>query len=261
MTIMRHPDRPSDSTWTILSDFATGSAQLKPEHKTWLDRYAVRTLTAPQPGWVLLRGFAGGAGETDADRALSNRRAGEAMKSLLANPLIDPRHIVVVDARGEDGPGPQEADDSGRWRSVEVRITPERPAVARQQAVAPALIERVLERVWLIDRAEGEDAGAAESSEPEVDEDGWTVFKRDEREMVEMPPVLRQTHHAYRVVEIHVTQDAVTEEDAPKDRCVVHYVWGVAPTNVRLFNRSEPVQILTLAQARAWMVNPAQFLL
>jgi len=259
MTIVRHPDRPSDSNWAILADFATGNAQLKPEHRAWLDQHAVRTLTAPQPGWVLLRGFAGGAGENDADRALSNRRAGEALNCLLMNPLVDPRHIVVADARA--GAGAVAGDDSDRWRSVEVRITPEKPAVVQQLAVAPKLVERVLERAWLIDRAADEESGAAESKEPEVDEDGWTIFKRDEREMIEMPSVLRQTHHAYRVVEIRVTQEPVLEEDIPKDRCVVHYVWGVAPTNVRLFDRSEPVRILTLAQARAWMVNPSQFLL
>lgn len=258
MTILRHPDRPSDSNWAILADFATGSSQLRPEHRAWLDQHAVRTLTAPQPGWVSIRGFAGRTGENNADEALSNRRASEAVDYLLANPLTDPRHIVAVDARGEAGPGPDEADDSERWRAVEVRMTPARPAVARQQAVASKLLERVLERSWLVDPVVGE--GAEADSEPEVDAEGWTIFRRDEREMRETAPVLRQTHHAYRVIEIHVTQETVTDEEAIMDRCVVRYVWGVAATNVRLFNRSRPVEILTLAQARAWMVNPGQLL-
>lgn len=254
MTILRHPDRPADSNWAVLADFATGSAQLRPEHRAWLDKHAFRALTAPQPGWVFIRGFASSTGESNADEALSNRRASEAVDYLLANPLTDPRHIVAMDARGEDGPGPGATDNSGA--AVEVRITPARPAVARQQAVTPKLIERVLERIWLVEPAAGDEA----DREPVVDDEGWTIFKRDEREMRETAPALRQTHHAYRVTEIHVTQETVTDKEVTMDRCVVHYVWGVAATNVRLFNRSRPVEILTLAQARMWMVNPGQLL-
>lgn len=261
MTILRHPDRPSDTNSAILADFISGSWQLKPEHRTWLDQHAIRSLTASQPGWVFIRGFSSRAGESNVDQALSNRRAGEAMNYLLANPLTDPRHIIAVDARGEDGSGPDEQDDSARWRAVEVTITPARRPVARQLAVAPKLVERVFERSWLIDPAMSGESDTAEDSEAESDDSGWTIVRRHVvPDMSETTPVLRHTQQAYRVIEIHVTQDTVTDDAATMDRCVVRYVWGVAATNVRLFNRSRSVEILSLTQARSWIENPSQHL-
>src|SRR5437868_6427603 len=111
---------PQDS---IAVNFRLGSAILNPDAKTKLDAIATKALNAK--GYVLeVTGYADATGNTDRNRALSQRRADAVIRYLVENHQIPLRRIVTPYGFGESNPVADNKTRAGRAenRRVEVKV-------------------------------------------------------------------------------------------------------------------------------------------
>src|SRR5437763_3189678 len=111
---------PQDS---IAVNFRLGSAILNPDAKTKLDAIATKALNAK--GYVLeVTGYADATGNTDRNRALSQRRADSVIRYLVENHQIPLRRIVTPYGFGESNPVADNKTRAGRAenRRVEVKV-------------------------------------------------------------------------------------------------------------------------------------------
>src|SRR5437762_785194 len=111
---------PQDS---IAVNFRLGSAILNPDAKTKLDAIATKALNAK--GYVLeVTGYADATGNTDRNRALSQRRADSVIRYLVENHQIPLRRIVTPYGFGESNPVADNKTREGRTenRRVEVKV-------------------------------------------------------------------------------------------------------------------------------------------
>ena len=111
---------PQDS---IAVNFRIGSSILNPDAKTKLDAIATKALNAK--GYVLeVTGYADSTGNTDRNRALSQRRADAVIRYLVENHQIPLRRIVTPYGFGESNPIADNKTREGRAenRRVEVKV-------------------------------------------------------------------------------------------------------------------------------------------
>ena len=111
---------PQDS---IAVNFRLGSAILNSDAKTKLDAIATKALNAK--GYVLeVTGYADATGNTDRNRALSQRRADAVIRYLVENHQIPLRRIVTPYGFGESNPVADNKTRQGRAenRRVEVKV-------------------------------------------------------------------------------------------------------------------------------------------
>src|SRR5258706_1211139 len=111
---------PQDS---IAVNFRLGSAILNADAKTKLDAIATKALNAK--GYVLeVTGYADATGNTDRNRALSQRRADAVIRYMAANHQIPLRRIVTPYGFGESNPVADNKTREGRTenRRVEVKV-------------------------------------------------------------------------------------------------------------------------------------------
>src|SRR5256884_4778186 len=111
---------PQDS---IAVNFRIGSSILNPDAKTKLDAIATKALNAK--GYVLeVTGYADSTGNTDRNRALSQRRADAVIRYLVENHQIPLRRIVTPYGFGESNPVADNKTREGRAenRRVEVKV-------------------------------------------------------------------------------------------------------------------------------------------
>src|SRR2546429_417588 len=111
---------PQDS---IAVNFRLGSAILNADAKTKLDAIATKALNAK--GYVLeVTGYADSTGNTDRNRALSQRRADAVIRYLVENHQIPLRRIVTPYGFGESNPVADNKTREGRAenRRVEVKV-------------------------------------------------------------------------------------------------------------------------------------------
>ena len=111
---------PQDS---IAVNFRLGSSILNPDAKTKLDAIATKALNAK--GYVLeVTGYADSTGNTDRNRALSQRRADAVIRYMVENHQIPLRRIVTPYGFGESNPIADNKTREGRAenRRVEVKV-------------------------------------------------------------------------------------------------------------------------------------------
>ena len=65
MAVIPHPSSSTNPNHVLLTDFQTNSHVLRQDHQDWLDRTAIPALTATNPAWLFVRGFASRLGEND----------------------------------------------------------------------------------------------------------------------------------------------------------------------------------------------------
>lgn len=103
-----------------LCNFVTAQSFLLRSHENWLDssvRPAVSRLDGP---WIDLLGYASRLGSADFNRKLSFRRC-EAAKAWISE-YSDRSNFEIVWAKGEEESGPEEENNDGYWRAVEVYV-------------------------------------------------------------------------------------------------------------------------------------------
>jgi OOP family OmpA-OmpF porin len=111
---------PQDTTSV---NFRVGSSVLNPDEKTKLDAIATKALNAK--GYVLeVAGFADATGNTERNRALSQRRADAVIRYLVEQHQIPLRRIVQPYGYGESNPIADNKTRDGRAqnRRVEVKV-------------------------------------------------------------------------------------------------------------------------------------------
>src|SRR5207248_3701726 len=109
---------PQDS---IAVNFRIGSSILNPDAKTKLDAIATKALNAK--GYVLeVTGYADSTGNTDRNRALSQRRADAVIRYLVENHQIPLRRIVTPYGYGEMNPVAENTSKEGRAQNRRVEI-------------------------------------------------------------------------------------------------------------------------------------------
>lgn len=107
-----------------LCNIPTSTARLLPAHLKYLDEI-VKTLSAMQGPWVDLIGYASRSGDPNYNMLLSGQRI-DAVKKYLSSRV---RGINFQQQRrmGESESGPNERDNSGYWRAVEIFVYGTKP--------------------------------------------------------------------------------------------------------------------------------------
>src|SRR5256714_8404677 len=106
---------------SIAVNFRLGSAILNADAKTKLDAIATKALNAK--GYVLeVTGFADATGNTDRNRALSQRRADAVIRYLVENHQIPLRRIVTPYGFGESNPVADNKTREGRAENRRVEV-------------------------------------------------------------------------------------------------------------------------------------------
>lgn len=109
--------------WKIaarLCNFVTAQAFLLPRHQEWLDTNLKPTLRSLKGPWVDLIGYASRIGSTQFNQDLSERRC-KAVRDHVAKYQSDINFRFNVDlGKGESESGPDESDNSGYYRAVDL---------------------------------------------------------------------------------------------------------------------------------------------
>jgi outer membrane protein OmpA-like peptidoglycan-associated protein len=114
-----------DPVKTISVLFATGSSTLGPKGKAIIDEAAAWVRTQNTKGWVVaVVGFADTTGNTDANRALSERRSNAVIGYLVTKHNLPLQRLVQPFGYGESNPVADNTTDEGRAknRRVEIRL-------------------------------------------------------------------------------------------------------------------------------------------
>lgn len=126
-----------------LINFPTGSSELQPGHREWLQKVVVPAILARPNAWIDLYGFASKIGNSQANIALSKARATE-VKYFLGGQLAIrgesiERRVNIDFGFGEDHPAYKagESDNSPNWRAAEVLIFGTKPKIIRKPKVEP----------------------------------------------------------------------------------------------------------------------------
>jgi hypothetical protein len=103
-----------------LCNFKTNDSNLWPEHKTWLRDKVVPIVRDPQGVWIDVLAYASARGKAKSNKTLSDRRR-EAVIEFLKKESGNPNLPVNRNhAFGEEESGPDENDNSGYFRAVDV---------------------------------------------------------------------------------------------------------------------------------------------
>jgi hypothetical protein len=97
----------------------------------WLQQHAVRALQGDHPGWVFIRGYASRKYDANFNLGLSKLRA-QRVRDFLTGAGVAADRITGIEGVGEEWSTGGPADNSYRWRCVEVIVTPRpepRPSV------------------------------------------------------------------------------------------------------------------------------------
>lgn len=108
-----------------LCNFATGESFLLRKHQDFLDTDVARVIRTMQGPWVDLFGYASRAGNAQFNQALSSKRL-EAVKWRIAQYANNVKFQIQT-ALGETESGPNERNNDGYWRAVEVYVYGSRP--------------------------------------------------------------------------------------------------------------------------------------
>ena len=114
-----------DPVKTITVLFATGSSVLGPKGKATIDEAAAWVKTQNTKGWVVaVVGFADTAGQTEANRKLSERRANAVIGYLVQKHNLPLQRLVQPFGYGENKPVAENTTAEGRAknRRVEIRL-------------------------------------------------------------------------------------------------------------------------------------------
>jgi hypothetical protein len=120
-----------------LCNFATGEAFLLLAHQEYLDtevRNVIRTMPTP---WIDLFGYASRIGDTTFNLGLSTRRI-NAVKARIAEYANQVNFQTTV-GYGETQSGPNERNNDGYYRAVEVYVYANKPAPPRPPTPKPIL--------------------------------------------------------------------------------------------------------------------------
>jgi hypothetical protein len=123
-----------------LCNFSTGESFLLSTHLEFLDNEVRNTLRNIQWPWVDLYGYASRAGDARFNLDLSSRRI-DVVKGRVAQ-YTDRVNFVIHKALGETQSGPNERNDDGYYRAVEVYIFGNKPPAPTPKAN----VRRVLSR-------------------------------------------------------------------------------------------------------------------
>ena len=108
-----------------LCNFNTDDATLMPAHLLYLDTVVAPVIVGMQGPWVDLFGYASRVGNKNLNLALSQRRL-DNVKAHIAR-FIPNINFQMQRGFGEDESGPNEHDNNGYWRAVEVHVYAHRP--------------------------------------------------------------------------------------------------------------------------------------
>jgi outer membrane protein OmpA-like peptidoglycan-associated protein len=114
-----------DPVKTITVLFATGSGALGPKGKSVIDEAAAWVRTQNTKGWVVaVVGFADTSGNTEANRALSERRANAVIGYLVTKHNLPLQRLVQPFGYGDSKPVADNSTSDGRAqnRRVEIRL-------------------------------------------------------------------------------------------------------------------------------------------
>jgi hypothetical protein len=112
-----------------LCNFVTAQSDLLDSHKAWLDsnvRPVVESLPNP---WIDLMGYASRLGNSNFNQQLSGQRC-DAVQSYVKDYSSNLKFPMEW-GKGEDESGPDEKDNSGYFRAVEIYVYGDEPAVVR----------------------------------------------------------------------------------------------------------------------------------
>lgn len=118
-----------------LCNFVTGQAVLLPTHKDWLNSQVQPILLSLQNPWVDLFGYASHLGSAQFNKQLSLQRL-QAVKAYIAGFPSRAQFIQEV-GEGEEKSGPDEQDNSGYYRAVDVFIYGSKPVPRRMRIPRP----------------------------------------------------------------------------------------------------------------------------
>jgi outer membrane protein OmpA-like peptidoglycan-associated protein len=118
------PGVQSSEDWMTLSGFATGSAELTPEHQAALAGLAADVNTHPLilGGFITLTGYADRRGNDADNQALGQRRA-DAVRDYLQSLVTDDQTRQAIRAYSLGAPADGPAGDQPALRKVELSIT------------------------------------------------------------------------------------------------------------------------------------------
>jgi len=108
-----------------LCNFTTGQADLLPAHIDFLDKEVAAVIRGMQGPWVDLFGYASRVGDAAFNMALSERRI-NAVKQRISR-YASQVNFQIQKGLGETESGPNERDNSGYWRAVDVYVYAHKP--------------------------------------------------------------------------------------------------------------------------------------
>lgn len=108
-----------------LCNFVTAQYRLLPAHEAWLDSDVQRVLKTMQFPWVDILGYASRRGSAAANLQLSKQRV-EATKAKIST-YMRGINFQIQAGYGEEESGPDESNNDGYYRAVEVYVYATRP--------------------------------------------------------------------------------------------------------------------------------------
>jgi hypothetical protein len=117
-----------------LCNFATAHADLLPEHVEFLDKEIAPVIRGMQGPWVDLLGYASRRGDAAFNLALSERRI-NAVKHRIST-YAHNVNFQIQKGLGETESGPNESNNDGYWRAVEVYVYGHKPPPPKPPAHA-----------------------------------------------------------------------------------------------------------------------------
>ncbi len=103
-----------------LCNFVTAKSFLLQSHMDWLDQNVLPVIQSLVNPWVDLYGYASRTGNFEFNRQLSFQRC-ESVKSWVGN-YSERTNFQIEWAKGESESGPDESNNDGYWRAVEIYV-------------------------------------------------------------------------------------------------------------------------------------------
>lgn len=114
-----------------LCNFETSTAYLKSAHIEFLDKEVASVIRGMQGPWVDLLGYASRRGDAGFNQTLSEQRL-QSVKGRIEQ-YANRVNFQIQTALGESESGPEESDNSGYWRAVEVYVYAFKPPAPKPQ--------------------------------------------------------------------------------------------------------------------------------
>jgi hypothetical protein len=128
-----------------LCNFVTGKDFLLAKHLVFLETEVAPVLRSMHGPWVDIHGYASRKGDANFNMALSKRRINSVRLHLSRH--TNSANFKIYEGYGETQSGPNENDNDGYWRAVEVYVFAEKP----QPKPAPTVVESTLFEIRVVD--------------------------------------------------------------------------------------------------------------